>query len=113
MLSTLFTYLKSEEQIVHLAQAFQELREPRIRAMFSKETKAFTESYWLPPGPARDARDEALKQMMMDGHRGWDENKLRWDWEEICEVFVYHAREAAEDWWFMWGLLRERSRLYY
>ncbi|KAI9464190.1 hypothetical protein HD554DRAFT_2175245 [Boletus coccyginus] len=109
VLSTLFTYLKSEEHIPYLAYAFQEIREPRTRSIFSKETKAFG-TVWVPPGPARDARDEALKRMLLQGHKGWDESRLRWQWDEICEVFAYHGREAAEDWWVMWGALRERSQ---
>ena len=109
VLTTLFTYLKSEDQIPYLAQAFHEVREPRVYSIFTKETKAFG-SLWLPPGPERHARDEGLKMMMMEGHKGWDETKLRWQWDEICEVFAYHAREAAEDWWVMWGILRERSK---
>ncbi|KAG9312971.1 hypothetical protein JVU11DRAFT_6407 [Chiua virens] len=109
VLTTLFTYLKSEKQIAHLSQAFQEVREPRAHVIFSKETKAFA-FVWVPPGLARDARDEALRKMMVAGHKGWDETRLRWQWDEICEVFAYHGREAAEDWWVMWGALRERSQ---
>lgn len=109
VLTTLFTYLKSEEHIPYLAYAFQEIREPRARSLFSKETKAFG-TVWVPPGPARDARDEALKMMLLEGHKGWDDSRLRWQWDEICEVFAYHGREAAEDWWVMWGVLRERSQ---
>ncbi|KAH0836647.1 hypothetical protein J3R83DRAFT_8366 [Lanmaoa asiatica] len=109
VLTTLFTYLKSEEQIAYLARAFQEIREPRAHSIFSKETKALG-TVWVPPGPARDARDEALKIMLLEGHKGWDETRLRWQWDEICEVFGYHGREAAEDWWVVWGVLRERSQ---
>ncbi|KAG6381604.1 hypothetical protein JVT61DRAFT_202 [Boletus reticuloceps] len=109
VLSTLFTYLKSEEHIPYLSYAFQELREPRAQSLFSKETKALG-TIWVPPGPARDARDEGLRKMLLEGHKGWDESRLRWQWEEICEIFAYHGREAAEDWWVMWGVLRERSQ---
>ncbi|KAF8845147.1 FAD/NAD(P)-binding domain-containing protein [Paxillus ammoniavirescens] len=110
VLTTLFTHLKTQEQVSHLAQAFQEIRQPRAQSIYSKETKAF-DTVWVPPGPARDARDQALSMMMAEGHKGWDETKLRWQWDEICEVFGYHAREAAEDWWVMWGILRERSQM--
>ncbi|KAG8220927.1 hypothetical protein J3R82DRAFT_2431 [Butyriboletus roseoflavus] len=80
VLTTLFTYIKSEEQITYLAQAFQEIREPRVQSIFSKETKGLC-SVWVPPGPTRDARDEALMAMMLQGHKGWDETKLRWQWD--------------------------------
>ena len=110
VLTTLFTYLKSEEHISYLTQAFQEIRESRAHTIFAAETKAFG-SLWTPPGPERDARDEGLRMLLLEGHKGWDESKLRWQWDEICGVFAYHAREAAEDWWVMWGILRERSQL--
>lgn len=109
VLTTLFTYLKSKEQVPYLTRAFQEIREPRAQSIYSKDTKGLG-TVWIPPSPARDERDEALKKMMMEGHKSWDETKLRWQWDEICEVFAYHGREAAEDWWVMWGALRERSQ---
>ncbi|KAG2145125.1 hypothetical protein DEU56DRAFT_788922 [Suillus clintonianus] len=108
VLGTLFSRLRAWDQLPHLAEAFQELREPRTRAIYAKETKAF-DLVWVPPGPQRDARDQALYSMMVEGHKGWDETKMRWQWDEICEVFGYNARDAAEDWWVMWGMLRERS----
>jgi len=108
VLGSLFSRLRDWDQLPHLAEAFQELREPRTRTIYAKETKAFT-TVWMPPGPQREARDQALHAMMVDGHKGWDEANLRWQWDEICEVFAYNARDAAEDWWVMWGLLRERS----
>ncbi|KAF9245246.1 FAD/NAD(P)-binding domain-containing protein [Melanogaster broomeanus] len=109
VLATLFTRLKTTDQISHLAEAFQEIRQPRAQSIYTKERKAF-DTVWVPPGPARDARDQALGMMMADGHKGWDESRLRWQWDEVCEVFGYHAREAAEDWWVVWGALRERSQ---
>ena len=47
--------------------------------------------------------------MVTLGMQGWDEDKMRMQWEQICEVLGYNAREAAEDWWVSWGILRERS----
>ncbi|KAG0709253.1 hypothetical protein DFH29DRAFT_978816 [Suillus ampliporus] len=108
VLGTLFSRLRDLDQLPHLVEAFQELREPRTRAIYAKETKAF-QTVWVPPGPQRDARDQALHGMMVEGHKAWDESKMRWQWDEICEVFGYNARDAAEDWWVMWGMLRERS----
>lgn len=109
VLTTLFTHLKSEEQISSFAHAFQEIREPRAQSIFTKETRAFG-TFWVPPGPVRDARDEALMKMLKQGHKGWDEAKFLWEWEEICDVFAYHGREAAESWWVVWGVLWERSQ---
>lgn len=47
--------------------------------------------------------------MVTLGLQGWSEDKMRWQWEDISEVLAYSAREAAEDWWVSWGILRERS----
>jgi salicylate hydroxylase len=67
---------------------------------------------WLPAGQRRDARDESLRAMMVPGLQGWDEDKLRLQWEEVNDFLGYSAREAAEHWWVNWGMLRERSRPY-
>lgn len=65
--------------------------------------------FWLPPGPGRDERDESLRAMVTLGLQGWDEDKMRLQWEEVSDVLGYSAREAAEEWWVSWGVLRERS----
>ncbi|KAH7918716.1 FAD/NAD(P)-binding domain-containing protein [Leucogyrophana mollusca] len=106
---SLFSQLRSWDQLPHLIEGFQDLRQSRTRNIHEKETRAF-QTVWVPPGPERQARDEALRSVMVSGWQGWDEKKMRWQWEEICEVFGYSASEAAEDWWVMWGMLRERSR---
>ena len=51
-----------------------------------------------------------MKEMMKAGRDHWDEGMLREQWDTISEVFGYNAREAAEDWWVNWGLLRESSK---
>ncbi|OJA10682.1 hypothetical protein AZE42_01049 [Rhizopogon vesiculosus] len=96
VLGSLFSRLRDWDQVPHLAEAFQELREARTRAIYAKETRAFG-TLWVPPGPQRDARDTAFHRMMVEGHKGWDENNMRWQWDEIWEVFGYNARDAAED----------------
>ncbi|KAH7914821.1 hypothetical protein BJ138DRAFT_296148 [Hygrophoropsis aurantiaca] len=106
---SLFSQFRSWDQLPLLLEAFQDLRQRRTQTIHAKETKAF-QTVWVPPGPERKARDEALRSVMVSGRQGWDEKKMRWQWEEICEVFGYSAREAAEDWWNTWGMLRERSR---
>jgi len=65
--------------------------------------------FWLPPGPGRDERDKSLRAMVTLGLQGWDEDKMRLQWEEVGDVLGYSAQEAAEDWWVSWGVLWERS----
>lgn len=111
VLGWLLSRLHSWEQLPHLLEAFQDLRQERCRIVHQKEYMGF-QLVWLPPGPKRDSRDESLRAMMVSGLQGWDEDKMRWQWEEIREVLGYSAREAAEDWWVSWGMLRERSQAY-
>ncbi|KAL4063111.1 hypothetical protein J3A83DRAFT_4193406 [Scleroderma citrinum] len=110
VLTTLLAKLKTKDQIPNLLSAFHEIRQCRVETLYNKEYKAI-EWFRIPPGEARNARDEALRAMMGAGHKGWDESKLKWQWEEIADVFGYHAIEAAEDWWMAWGILRERSEV--
>ncbi|KAH7927839.1 FAD/NAD(P)-binding domain-containing protein [Leucogyrophana mollusca] len=109
VLGSLFSRLHSWDQLPYFTEAFQEIRQPRCHTVHSKEKMGF-QLVRLPPGPDRDARDEVFRAMMHSGLQGWDEGKIRWQWEELGEVFGYNAREAAEDWWVQWGMLRERSQ---
>ncbi|KAF9221342.1 FAD/NAD(P)-binding domain-containing protein [Gyrodon lividus] len=111
VLGWLLSRLHSWEQLPHLLEAFQDIRQERCRTVHEKEYMGF-QLVWLPPGPYRDARDETLRAIMMSGLQGWDEENMRWQWEEISEVIGYNAREAAENWWVSWGMLRERSQPY-
>ncbi|KIJ65706.1 hypothetical protein HYDPIDRAFT_110856 [Hydnomerulius pinastri MD-312] len=111
VLGWLLSRLHSWEQLPHLLEAFQDIRQERCRTVHEKEFMGF-QLVWLPPGPKRDVRDETFRAMMSSGVQGWDEEKMRWQWEEISDVFGYSAREAAEDWWVNWGMLRERSQAY-
>jgi salicylate hydroxylase len=95
---TLFSRLRTFDQIPELLEAFQELRQARCEAVHLSELNNAA-LVWLPPGPERDARDAGMKKMMEAGHDHWDEGMLREQWDTIAEVFGYNAREAAEDWW--------------
>lgn len=110
VLTTLLAKLKTADQIPNLLSAFQEIRQCRVPTIYNKEYKAI-EWFRIPPGDARNARDDALRAMIDTGRKGWDETKLKWQWEEIAEVFGYHAIEVAEDWWVVWGMMRERSEV--
>jgi salicylate hydroxylase len=99
--------LSSWDQLPQLVEAFQELREGRCRVVHEQELMG-SQLVWLPPGPHRDERDRSLRAMVSLGLQGWDEDKMRLQWEELREVHGYSAREATEDWWVSWGILRER-----
>ncbi|KAH0836642.1 hypothetical protein J3R83DRAFT_8360 [Lanmaoa asiatica] len=110
VLGGLLSRLKNWGQLPQLVEAFRDLREGRCRIVHKRELMGFR-LVWLPPGSRRDERDESLQAMVTLGLQGWSEDKMRWQWEEISEVLAYSAREAAEDWWVSWGMLRERSLL--
>ncbi|KAG8220921.1 hypothetical protein J3R82DRAFT_2425 [Butyriboletus roseoflavus] len=108
VLGGLLSRLKTWDQLPQLVEGFQDLREERCQSVHEKELMGFR-LVWLPPGPRRDERNQSLRAMMTLGLQGWDEEKMRCQWEQISEVLGYSAREAAEDWWVSWGMLRERS----
>jgi salicylate hydroxylase len=126
VLGALFSHLRDVDQIRPLMDAFQELRQKRCQALHLSELKN-SEVNWLPPSPDRDARDKRLRSMSAPpilGHQqeeaigeegnkastGWDEGRLREEWERVGGMFGYEAKEAAEDWWVHWGTLRESSK---
>lgn len=106
---SLFSRLRSWDQIPQLMEAFQDLRQDRCQAVHLSELNNAA-LVWLPPGPERDGRDAGMRLSMRKGAEHWDEGMLREQWESISEVFGYSAREAAEDWWVNWGVLRESSK---
>jgi len=105
---TLFSHLRSHRHIPVLIEAYQDLRLPRCKTVSEGELNN-ARLVWLPPGSARDQRDVSMKASRASGSEHWDEGQLRKQWEEVAGVFGYCARDAAEDWWVNWGVLRERS----
>lgn len=106
---TLFSRLKSWDQVGQLLEAFQELRQTRCTEVNNREV-ANMKLVQIPPGPMRQARDEAMRQAMSAGSERWDETKLRRQWDEIAAVFAYNAFDAGDDWYVSWGALREVSK---
>lgn len=109
VLGVLMSRVRTWDQIPTLLEAFQDLRQKRCNDVYQSELNNAA-LLWLPPGPDRDARDAGMQQSMSAGRDHWDEGQLREQWEDISEVFGYNAREAAEDWWVNWGVLRESSK---
>jgi salicylate hydroxylase len=104
----LFSHLRSHQQIPIFTEAYQDLRMSRCISVTESELSN-AHLVQLPPGEARDQRDASMRASRASGHEHWDEGQLRKQWEEIASVFGYCARDAAEDWWVNWGVLRERS----
>lgn len=61
----------------------------------------------LPPGPDRVARDvgfaETLKFTDPDQQDMSDSEILAQLWGEYIVRYSYNAKEAADEWWMMWG----------
>ncbi|KAA1468828.1 FAD/NAD(P)-binding domain-containing protein [Dentipellis sp. KUC8613] len=108
VLGTLFSHLRSHEQIATLLYAYQDLRQERAGILNELELSN-AGLCWFAPGPERDARNESMRQSRAQGSEHWDDSALGDQWGVISEVWGYHAVDAAEDWWVQWGLLRERA----
>ncbi|KAI0046016.1 FAD/NAD(P)-binding domain-containing protein [Auriscalpium vulgare] len=105
---TLFSHLRSLDQIPTLLYAYQDLRQPRAELLHRLElTNASL--CMFPPGPERDARNLHMRKSLAVGSKHWDEGALEGQWAEISEVWGYNAIDAADDWWVQWGVLRERA----
>ena len=68
----------------------------------------------LPPGDYQHMRDSVMrakrdagKDVLDSGEKGVVGSA---EWAEIVDVFGYDAEDDAENWWVVWGLLRERAR---
>lgn len=96
----LLSRLHSVEQLPHLLQGFQDIREERCRTVREKQRMGL-QVVWLSPGPRRDTRDHMLQAMMLQEE--WDKEDLRVQWEALSRTFGYNAREDVEDWWVSWG----------
>ncbi|KAI0314973.1 hypothetical protein OF83DRAFT_1134160, partial [Amylostereum chailletii] len=109
VLGTLFSYLRSYDQIPTLLYAYQELRQDRTQDLEDTENVNVA-SRMLPPGPERDARDEHMKLSLVDiGRDVWNDEGLSRQWWQNYIVWAYNAFDAADDWWVKWGAPQERS----
>jgi len=107
-LGTLLSRITDLDQLPGLLEGFQEVRERQTDHIRDTAWKETVGSLWLPPSPARDVRDEALRRV--DDDSDWDDAQMRQQFDGFYAALGYNAREAAEDWWMTWGLLRERSK---
>ena len=112
VLGKLFSHLSSDRQISSFLYAFQEIRQPRTRAVRARDTHDL-QYMLLPDGPeqaARDARMQALTRAGKNVLENLDgEEKAGQLWETLCRIFGYDCEDEADDWWVQWGMLRERA----
>lgn len=109
LLAKLFSRLRSEDQIPIFLFALQELREGRCASVVKCEQGNLL-FQMMPNGSQQERRDNMLRQEVAEGRPTLSRNELREQWEQVKELFAYDPEEQADDWWFKWGLLRERAK---
>ncbi|KAH9849843.1 FAD/NAD-P-binding domain-containing protein [Lenzites betulinus] len=102
---SLFSHLRTHCQIGSFTSAYQELRQRRCELMRLADI-ANAQMVAMPDGPQADARDEDMRRRKDE----WDEGTLKAQFEEIAEIFLYDAGDAAEEWWVNWGRFSEVAR---
>ena len=112
VLATLFSHLRTEDQIGNFLWAFQDLRQPRCDSVTAKENGIL---YYMtmPPGEHQEMRDNSMRAKRDAGLgilQASEEQEESPQWVELKEIFGYDAEDEANNWWVAWGLLRERSK---
>ncbi|KAL1945044.1 hypothetical protein VTO73DRAFT_2671 [Trametes versicolor] len=105
VLGSLFSHLRTFDQIGSFTSAYQELRQRRCELVKLADI-ANAQMVSMPDGPNADARDEDMRRRKDE----WDEGTLKAQFEEIAEIFLYDAGDAAEEWWVNWGRFSEVAR---
>ena len=94
------------EQIPSFLSAYQELRQRRCELVKGADV-ANARMVTLQDGPDANKRDSDMRAKNDD----WgDEGALKAQFEEIAEIFVYDAGDAAEEWWVNWGRFSATAR---
>ncbi|KAI8985783.1 FAD/NAD-P-binding domain-containing protein [Trametes punicea] len=102
---SLFSHLRTLDQIPSFTSAYQELRQRRCELVKQADI-ANAHMVSMPDGPLAQARDEDMRRRKDE----WDEGTLKAQFEEIAEIFLYDAGDAAEEWWVNWGRFSETAR---
>ncbi|KAL7280606.1 hypothetical protein ACG7TL_005543 [Trametes sanguinea] len=102
---SLFSHLRTLDQIPSFTSAYQELRQRRCELVKQADI-ANAQMVSMPDGPMAEARDEDMRRRKDE----WDEGTLKAQFEEIAEIFLYDAGDAAEEWWVNWGRFSETAR---
>jgi salicylate hydroxylase len=108
--ATLFSYLRSSDQITEFVQAYETLRRRRAEEISTGDNQ--TAQLWtLPPGPEREKRNREMRPTLERQGATWDDVACADQWSEISHIWLYNGIDAADEWWLEWGLLRERALL--
>ncbi|KAH9935978.1 FAD/NAD(P)-binding domain-containing protein [Epithele typhae] len=108
VLGALLARLRRPGQLPTFLSAYQELRQARAEFTHAADL-ANARLMALAPGPVQQARDESMARHQDEGDE-WDEGATRDQFNEIAEIFVYDAYDAAEEWWVNWGRFSEVER---
>jgi salicylate hydroxylase len=92
VLGTLFSHLKSEDQITRLLYAYEEIRQGRTSKVRAQEVSNAS-LLLMPPGPEQKARDASFRRPRSELE---DEDSLKAELEGLFELFGYDAYDAAE-----------------
>ena len=110
VLARLFSHLSEERQIGSFLNAFQELRQERVKAV--RQGEFHSVMYMTAGDEVAQARDENMRRKaaagknVLDGDGDGDAAQI---WEEYRVIFGYDCEDEADDWWVQWGMLRERA----
>ena len=105
VLGSLFSHLRTMSQIPSFLSAYQELRQRRCDLVKLADI-GNAQMVAMPDGPAADARDDDMRHTIEE----WDEGTMKAQFEEIAEIFLYDAGDAAEEWWVNWGRFSQTAR---
>ena len=105
VLGALFSHLRTFDQIPSFLSAYQELRQRRCGLVFAADI-GNAKMVAMPDGPMAQARDDDMRRRKDE----WDEGTLKAQFEEIAEIFLYDAYDAAAEWWVNWGRFSETAR---
>ncbi|KAI0738682.1 FAD/NAD-P-binding domain-containing protein [Daedaleopsis nitida] len=106
VLGCIFSHIRTTDQIPTFLHAYEDLRQRRCNLITSADIRQL-KMLTLPPGPEADARDRNVSRPPEEWN---DELRMKAQFDDIAEVFVYDAGDAAEEWWINWGRLHEMAR---
>ncbi|TDL22486.1 FAD/NAD(P)-binding domain-containing protein [Rickenella mellea] len=110
VLGSLFSRVRSRDQIPMFLRAYQELRQERCLAVQANERNLLM-TFWIPEGPEQRARDDDMGFAATLGEGRFDmrEGICLAQWEGAKNLYGYDASDEAEAWYVEWGMLADRA----
>ncbi|KAH8824293.1 hypothetical protein DL96DRAFT_204022 [Flagelloscypha sp. PMI_526] len=102
VLGHLFSHIQSPNQIPFFLNAFQEIRQPRCNKTAVDEHLGYC-LVAMPAGPDRDARDAVFPKLTDSNECDMSNEYLALLWGAYIERYNYNCKEAADEWWVVWG----------